>query len=207
MNEKAFFKLSYGLYIVSSAANGKASGCVVNTLQQVTAIPARFSVALSKDNFTEQLIEESGVFHGVVLTRDVPMEFIGRFGFRSGKDFDKFEGMNVLEDTHHIPYLTDYACAHFTCKVIHKVDIGTHVLFVGEVLDAEIVKDEPPMTYAYYHEVKNGVTPKNAPSYQEVKKQIGWRCSVCGYIYEHEELPADFICPVCGQPASVFEKL
>lgn len=207
MDNKAFFKFSYGLYVISAQADGKTSGCVANTLQQVTSSPARLSITLNKDNFTEQLIEKSGYFNGVVLSKNVDMDVIRRFGFQSGKDVQKYEDIESKKDGHGIPYIQQDATAYFSCKVVDHLDLGTHVLFIGEVVEAEVMSEDEVMTYAYYHQVKNGATPKNAPSYQEEVEKVGWRCSICGYIYEGENLPADYICPLCKATAAVFEKL
>lgn len=207
MNEKALYKLTYGLYIISSEADGKVSGCVANTLQQVTSSPMQLAVTLNKDNYTEQLIEKSGKFNGVVLTQNVDMDIIGRFGFKSGKDFEKYEGITSVNDVLNIPSIQEHVAARFTCKVVQKLDLGTHILFIGEVVECDVVSDEEVMTYAYYHQVKKGGTPKNAPSFQEEKTRSGWRCTICGYIYEGDPLPEDFLCPWCGAPTDVFEKL
>ncbi|WP_416325512.1 flavin reductase [[Eubacterium] hominis] len=207
MNETALFKLSYGLYIISSNFEGKDAGCVVNTLHQVTASPIQLSVAVNKDNYTKQVIEASGKFNAVALTQDVPMDTIKRFGFQSSKDHEKYEGIASKRDIQNIPYLTEHTAAYYTCKVVHQLDIGTHVIFIGEVIDCDVISQEEVMTYAYYHKVKNGTTPKNASSYQAKTEKKGWRCTICGYIYEGDPLPEDYICPVCGAPAAVFEKI
>lgn len=207
MNETALFKLSYGLYIISSNFEGKDAGCVVNTLHQVTASPIQLSVAVNKDNYTKQVIEASGKFNAVALTQDVPMDTIKRFGFQSSKDHEKYEGIASKRDIQNIPYLTEHTAAYYTCKVVHQLDIGTHVIFIGEVVDCDVISQEEVMTYAYYHKVKNGTTPKNASSYQAKTEKKGWRCTICGYIYEGDPLPEDYICPVCGAPAAVFEKI
>lgn len=207
MNEQALYKLSYGLYIVSSSFEEKDAGCVVNTLHQVTATPVQVSVAVNKNNFTQQIIEKSGMFNATVFTQDAPMDIIKRFGFQSSKDHDKFDGITYERDARGIPYVKEHMAAQLSCKVVQKLDIGTHMLFIGEVVDAQVLSHEEVMTYAYYHKVKNGTTPKNASSYQANTEKKGWRCSICGYIYEGENLPEDYICPVCGAPASVFEKI
>ena len=207
MDSIAFRKLSYGLYIVTSAFEGKDAGCVVNTLSQVTSSPAKVSVAINKNNFTEKIIEKSGIFTAVVLSQETSMDTIGIFGFQSSENNNKFESVSFEIDENKIKYPTDKICAKFSCKVLNQVDLGTHVMFIGEVIDAEVISNEEPMTYSYYHQVKNGTTPKNAPSYQEEAKKTGYRCTVCGYIYEGEPLPDDFICPICKQPASKFVKL
>ncbi len=207
MDQTAFFKLSYGLYIISANHEGKDAGCVANTLHQVTSSPAKLAVTLNKENYTEQLIEKSGRFTGVVLTQDCDMEVIKTFGFTSSKDTDKFASFTHKRDENGIAYITDHVAARYSLKVEQQVDLGTHVMFIGEVEDAEVLSAEEVMTYAYYHQVKKGGTPKKAPSYQEDNKKSGWRCTICGYIYEGDPLPEDFVCPLCGAPAAVFEKI
>lgn len=207
MNETALFKLSYGLYIISSLDEGRGVGCVANTLQQVTSSPIHVSITLNKDNYTQQVIAKSGIFHASILTKEVDMDIIRTFGFQSSKDHNKFANLPIKNDVLGIPYITQHSAASLTCKVVNQLDLGTHVLFIGEVVDADIVSDEEVMTYAYYHQVKNGVTPKNAPSYQEKVEKSGWRCTICGYIYEGDVLPEDYVCPICGAPASAFEKV
>lgn len=209
MDEKALYKLSYGLYVISSSFEGKDAGCVVNTLHQVTASPVQVSVALNKNNYTEEIIQKSGRFNAVVLTQNVDMEVIGTFGFYSSKDVEKFEKVPYVRDAHGIPSIKEHVAARLSCRVVNTLDVGSHVIFIGEVEEAEVLDHEEVMTYAYYHQVKNGKTPKNASSYQAPKeeKKSGWRCTICGYIYEGDPLPEDYICPICGAPASVFEKV
>ncbi|WP_027623048.1 flavin reductase [Clostridium lundense] len=207
MDEKAFFKMSYGVYIISSCNEGKQSGCVVNTLSQVTSKPANLSVTISKNNYTEKIIEKSGYFAATVLTQNASMELIGEFGFKSSKDIDKFSRFNTKVDSNGIKYVTDFAAARYSCKVINSVDLGTHVMFIGEVLESEVLNNDEVMTYSYYHSVKKGTTPKNAPSYTEKTAQKGYRCTVCGYILEADEIPEDFVCPICGVGKDKFEKL
>ncbi|MDD3243681.1 MAG: flavin reductase [Eubacteriales bacterium] len=209
MDQTALFKLSYGLYIVSTAYDGKQNGCVVNTLTQVTSEPARLAVTVNKANLTAQLIEKSGLFNAVVLTQDAPIEHIGRFGFARGADREKYDRGDTQLDENGLPYTKQYAAALFSCKVVQMLDVGTHMMFIGEVTQAEKLDGAEPMTYAYYHQVKKGTTPKNAPSYQKPaqSKKTAWKCKVCGYIYEGDTLPEDFVCPVCKQPASAFEKI
>ena len=207
MNEKALFALSYGLYVISSEAEGKTSGCVANTLHQVTSSPIQVSITLNKNNVTEQYMEKSGKFNAVVLTQDVSMDTIKTFGFQSSKDIDKYAVTPHNIDGLGIPYLNEHVAARLSCKIVGSLDVGTHVTFIGEVVEAEVMSNEEVMTYAYYHKVKNGATPKNASSYQEKAEKHGWRCTICGYIYEGEELPEDYVCPLCGAPAAVFEKV
>lgn len=207
MDKKAFFKLSYGLYVITSNCNSKDSGCIANTFTQVTSDPSKVSITLNKENYTTKLIEDSSVFNCGVLLEDVDMDIIRRFGFQSGRDVNKFEGIDFIEDCHHVKQITTGIGATFSCKVVNMMDVGTHIMFIGEVVDCKVISDAPVLTYATYHDKKNGTTPKNAPSYVEETTKKGYRCSVCGFILEEDVLPEDYICPICKQPASVFEKL
>lgn len=209
MDTKAFYKLSYGLYIISSRDKDTYSGLVANTLNQVTSSPARMSVTLNKDNFTTKTIIKSGVICATALTQNVDMNLIATFGFQSSADNDKFQSFNVKEDVNGVKYVTDYAAARYSLKVINQVDLGTHITFFCVVIDAEVLSNDQVMTYEYYQKAKNGTTPKNAPSYQEKndEKKKGYKCSVCGYIYEGDTLPEDFVCPVCKQGADKFVAL
>lgn len=207
MNNKAFFKLSYGLYVVSSSCDGKDSACIANTFVQVTSEPARVCITLNKNNYTTSLIENSCVYNVGVLLDDIDMDVIRRFGFQSGKDVNKFDGIDYEVDCQNIKQITEGIAASFSVKVISMTDVGTHIMFVGDVIDCKVINEGEVLTYANYHNKKNGTTPKNASSYQADTSKHGWRCIVCGFILEADELPEDFICPVCKQPASVFEKI
>ena len=208
MDTKALWKMSYGLYIISAKNGEKAGGCVVNTMIQVTSEPLQVTVTINKENYTAGLIQESGYFTGIALAQSATMELIGAFGFQSGKDKDKFEGFETKTDLNGIPYVCSQAAARFSCKVKNTMDVGTHIVFLGEVVDAEVLSAEEPMTYAYYHTVKNGVTPPKASSYiPEPEKAKGYRCKICGYILESDTIPEDFKCPICGRGKEELEKL
>ncbi|MHB8061214.1 MAG: flavin reductase [Ruminiclostridium sp.] len=207
MNSKSFYKISYGLYLVSSNFEEKQNGCISNTIIQVSAKPAKLSVALSKDNFTTEIIQKSGHFTATVLSQAVGMDVIGEFGFKTGKDVDKFANFNTKVDSFGTKYLAENMGAIFSCKVLNSIDVGSHIMFIGEVEEADTLSDEPIMTYEYYHQVKNGTTPKNSPVYQAETKKSGYRCTVCGHIEELNELPEGFICPICGNPEDYFEKI
>ncbi len=166
MDLNAFFKATYGLYIVSAQAEGKESGCVVNTLTQVTAEPVRLSVTVSKENFTCGLMEKSGRFTAVALDQRADLKYIARFGFRSGRDMDKFEGLPTARDAADVPYPLENICARYSCRIVDTVDLETHVMFIGVCEEAEIMGEQEPLTYAYYRNVIKGGTPKAAPSYQ-----------------------------------------
>ena len=228
IDTKAFRSLSYGLYIISTKCDEMLAGCVVNTFQQVTSKPARVSVAVNKENFTAGAIMKAGRFEATVLAESASMELIGRFGFRTSTEIDKFAETAHAFDEAGIPYVTEGAVAHFGARVIETVDVGTHYLIVGEVEQAEVLSSEPPMTYAYYHKVKGGKTPPKASSYEANETEApaeaaaaapepeaaepaavryGWRCMICGYVVEMDELPDDFTCPMCGMGRDMFERI
>lgn len=207
IDQKAFFSMSYGLYLLSSRAGDAVSGCVVNTLSQVTAEPLQMTVAVHKENYTTGVIRKSGLFTAVALTQEASMELIGAFGFHCSRDKNKFEGFETREDENGIPYVCRQTAARFSCRVRGELDLGTHVLFLGEVLAAEPLEAVPPMTYAHYHQVKKGATPPKASSYQPPKAQGGYRCRICGYVLEGEEIPQGFLCPTCGRGPEEMEKI
>lgn len=166
MNLEAFFKISYGLYVVSSSAENRLNGYVSNTVFQVTAEPARIAIACHKNNFTCGLIEKSNAFSISVLRKDMRPEIFGIFGYRSGKDFDKFKGLNYAIGKTGAPILLDETIAWFECRVIQTLDTGTHILFVGEVEDTGLPDPKgEPYTYAYFRDIKKGKAPRNSPTY------------------------------------------
>ncbi|UCC90274.1 MAG: flavin reductase [Dehalococcoidia bacterium] len=227
MNLKALHKLGYGLYVISSRKGDKLNGQIANTVFQVSSEPPIIAVAINKNNLTHQFITQSKVFTASILSQDTPLSFIGHFGFRSGRDTDKLEGINYKIGDTKAPVVTDNALAYLEAKVIQRVDVGTHTIFIGELVGAEVIREGEPMTYAYYHQVKRGTTPKTAPVYIEEKKEEApkmakYECTVCGYVYDpelgdpdndiapgtpFEELPDDWVCPVCGAAKSDFEKI
>ncbi len=165
VDETALFSLTYGLYLIGSKDGDKNVGCVVNTLQQVTNDPLQVSVTLNKENATTAAIQKSGRFTAAVLAETAPMLQIGTFGFYSSKDRDKFENYKTLFDAAEHPYVAEQVVARLSARVVNQLDVGTHIIFVGEVEEAERLLSEKPMTYAYYHEVKGGKTPPKASSY------------------------------------------
>lgn len=209
MDKKALYQISSGLYLVSSKDNDHRAGCIINTLMQVTSSPVQVTITVNKENDTTNTILKSRAFSVTMLTKNVDMNIIASFGFQSSKDVDKFGTREVFTDELENPYIKEGMNASLACKVVKEVDLGSHILFVGEVVEGEVISDEESMTYAYYQKEKKGTSPKNAPTYQEPEKskKTRWRCKICGYIYEGEELPADFRCPICGRPASDFEKI
>ncbi len=226
MNPSALHKLGYGMYLVSSRKGDRLNGQIANTVFQITSEPPTIAVSINKSNLTHEFIKESKVFAASALCQRTPLSFIGRFGFKSGRDIDKFEGINYKTGETQAPVVIDNAVAYLEAKITQEVDVGTHTIFIGELVNADVVSEEECMTYAYYHQVKRGTTPRTAPSYIEEKKEapkmIKYRCTVCGYIYDpelgdpdggikpgtpFEEIPDDWVCPVCGAAKSEFERI
>ncbi len=225
MNPKALHKLSYGLYVVCSRKGDRLNGQIANTVIQITSEPPTIAVSINRGNLTHEFIRESKVLTVSVISQDTPLSFVGRFGFKSGRDIDKFEGVNYETGKTQAPVVIDHALAYLEARVIQEVDVGTHTIFTGELVGADIIKEGEPMTYAYYHQVKRGTTPRAAPSYiaekKEAPKMTKYRCTVCGYVYDpelgdpdggikpgtpFEEIPDDWVCPVCGAAKGDFEK-
>jgi len=226
MNIKALHSITYGLYLVGSNKEDNINAQVANTVVQVCAEPVKLAVAINKNNYTHELISDRKAFSVSVLSKETPLSFIGTFGFKCGRDVNKFEGINYRLSNNKLPIVLDYALAYLEANVTNQVDVGTHTIFVGELIDADIIKDGEPMTYAYYQQVKRGTTPKSAATYVETKKEdvpamAKYECKVCGYIYdpalgdpEHdikpgtafEQLPDNWVCPVCGASKDQFEK-
>jgi rubredoxin/flavin reductase (DIM6/NTAB) family NADH-FMN oxidoreductase RutF len=227
MDTRALHTIGYGLYIVGSKKGEKLNGQVANTVIQVTSEPPAIAVIINKGNLTHEFIQESRVFTASVLAKDTPLAFIGYFGFKSGRDTYKLKGFNYILGETGAPIVTDHALAFLEAKVNKELDVGTHTIFVGELAGAEILREGEPITYAYYHLVKRGTTPKTAPSYHQERKEVAakmakYECTVCGYIYDpelgdpeggikpgtpFEDLPDDWVCPVCGADKSQFEKV
>lgn len=166
MDLSAFFKMSYGLYVVSAEADGRRAGCVVNTAVQVTSQPPRVSVAVNKENVTADVIEAAGAFTVTAIDKTADMPYIGNFGFRSSDTYDKFEKYGCETSAVGSPYSPEHVCALLACRLVDTVDVGTHLLFIGEVVDTQVLSDEEPLTYSYYHAVLKGKTPPKASSYQ-----------------------------------------
>ncbi len=221
---KAFYKISYGLYIVCSGDKVRGNGFISNTVFQVTSDPPRFAACCNKNNFTAELIRKKSAFSVSVLHQDCSPDIIGRFGFKSGRDIDKMEGLSVLYCESGVPVVLDDSIAYFDCRVEQIVDAGTHFIFIGIVGSSEIIDDsKDPLTYLYYRQKRHGVAPKNAPTYIDPEKLIAaapvdvyskFRCPVCGYVYDEEEqevkfsdLPDNWICPVCGEAKAEFIKV
>lgn len=199
-NQAAMFQLSYGLFVLSAKDGKKDNGCIVNTVQQVTTSPNRILVAVNKGNYTHDMIMKTGEFNASILSEDADFDIFKHFGFQSGRDVNKMEGLKDFDRAENgIIYLTKGANAYISAKVVQTTDLGSHTLFLADVTDGDVLNDVPSVTYAYYH--------KNIKPQPQETKKTGWRCKICGYIYEGEELPADFICPICKHGAEDFEKI
>lgn len=201
VDANTLYKLSYGLYVISAKDGGKDNGCIINTACQVTNSPIRISVAVNKQNYTNDMIRKTGVFNLSVLSEDAPFSVFEHFGFKSGKDTDKYEGRSPKRTANGVVYESEYCCAVISAKVISETDLGTHTLYIADVTEAFTLNDSRPQTYAYYFE---NVKPKPQAKIEESK---GYVCKICGYVYEGEPLPDDFICPWCKHGAEDFEKI
>ncbi len=228
MNINALYKITYGLYAVCSEYNNEKNGYISNTVFQVTAEPTRFTVCCSKENYTNNIIAKAGVFSVSALDINIEPQLLGLFGYKSGKDTDKFASVEYKKNKTGAPILLSGSVAWYECKIINSIDLGSHVLYIGDVIDCDIINDSEPLTYNYYRDVKKGIIPKNAPSYinkSNIKNteitMEKYECSVCGYIYDpntgddangiakgiaFENLPEDWTCPVCGASKSEFKK-
>lgn len=213
MDIKVLYDMSYGVYIAATRVDGKNVGCVANTAFQVTAEPVRVGVSISKENFTEDAIRKSGYFTLSIASEDTSMETIGKFGFYSARDIDKFENTDFITVGDGYPVVNDNMCSWILCKVEQEIDCDTHTIFIGKMEEGEKLSSLSPMTYAYYHKVKGGTTAKNAPTYIEEEKtqEVQFVCPLCGYVFpgteeEFNALPEDWECPLCKAKKSVFER-
>ena len=196
---KAVYNISYGLYVLT-AKSDKHNGCITNTLCQVTTSPNRVTVTLNKQNYTTELVQKTGRFNVSILDESCDFDMIKHFGFASGRDVDKFENFSEYKvDENEISYITKSVNSYITCKVVEEKDLGTHIQFLADVTGDFVIGDKPSVTYAYY---QTNIKPKP----QELPKKVVHVCKVCGYVYEGDPLPEDFICPWCKHGAEDFEK-
>jgi len=232
MDKKTFHKISYGLYIVCSKNGEKTNGQIANVLFQVTSEPPTIAVSINKQNLTHEYITKSKAFTVSILDNKTPLTLIGTFGFKSGRDIDKFNNVQFKLGMTQIPIILDHTLGYLEANVIDKINVGTHTIFIGKICDATLLTQEPVMTYEYYHDVKGGYSPKTAPTYfsdidkktekkKEDKIMDKYVCTVCGYVYDpalgdpesgiaagtaFEDLPDDWVCPICGAAKDAFEK-
>ena len=216
MNTNVFRNFSYGVYVVSTLDGTRPTGCVANSIMQITSSPATVAVSMNHDNYTNACMKRAGVFAVSILSEQSDPALIGQFGFQSGQDVNKFDGIS-FEEHESLPVLSD-CCGYLVCRIIDQMETGTHTVFLGEVIDGDVKGTAPAMTYSYYHKVIKGKSPKNAPTYLPEEEKAAeapsqketWVCSVCGYVYDgetpFEELPDTFTCPLCKMPKEKFIK-
>ncbi len=211
--EKTVFRnITYGMYLVTTN-NRKKNGCIINTLGQITSENPLVSISLNKNNYTNEELKRSRKFAISILSEEIDNKIITNFGYKSGKDIAKFENINH-EEIFNLPVITDKMTDYLICEVINIIDCQTHDVFIAKVLEAKHLNDLEPMTYQYYHKIRKGTSPKNAPTYIDEAKNDCYRCKVCGYIYDNskekirfEDLPEDWICPICRETKDMFEKM
>ncbi len=203
MDKKAMYKLTYGLFVITVRGE-KDNGCIINTAIQAASNPNTITVCLNKTDFTSDILLKTGVFNISVLSEKAPFAVFKRFGYQSGRDVDKFADYSGMERTENGVYrITEGVNAWISCKVRQTVDLGSHTMFIADVTDMEVTDDTPSVTYAYY---MDNIKPKPEKT-AGTTGQVVWRCKICGYEYVGEELPADFVCPICKHPASDFERI
>jgi flavin reductase (DIM6/NTAB) family NADH-FMN oxidoreductase RutF/rubredoxin len=201
MNEIVMQKISYGLFVLTARDGDKDNGCILNTVAQVAYMPDRMIIAVNKKNYTHDMILKTGEFNVSILSQEAKFDVFKQFGFQSGRDVNKFEGVSFKRAENGIAYLEENCNAYITAKVLQTIDVSSHTLFIADPTGGALLSEVPSLTYQYYFD---HIKPK--PEKKEEKK-TGWICKICGYIYEGEELPEDYICPICKHPASDFERL
>ena len=200
MDTKVLFKIGYGLYILTAHENGKDNGCIINTVMQVTSDPCMIAVAVNKQNYTNEMISRTRKFNISTLAEGVSFEVFKHFGFQSGKEINKFETFSdVKRSPNGVLYITQNTNSYMSAYVQKEIDLGSHTMFIGQLVESECLSDIPTVTYDFYQ--------KNIKPKPESASHNGWRCKICGYVYEGEELPSDFICPWCKHGAVDFERI
>ena len=195
----ALFNISYGLYVLT-AKNKKYNGCIINTLMQVTSVPNRISITINKDNYTTNMIVATGEFNVSILDNTAKFELFKHFGFQSGKTVDKFSGFrNYKLASNGIPYITQRTNAYISAKVVSSVDVGTHIIFIADIVESEILSSNESVTYDFYHK-------KIKPSVKTANNKVVYVCRICGYVYSGDPIPDDFICPICKHGKEDFER-
>lgn len=205
MNKKAMYKLSYGLFVLTAKEGNKDNGCIINTAIQAASEPNQLSICVNKLNYTHDMIQRTGAFTVSVISQNAAFELFKHFGFQSGREVDKFaDDTACARGTNGIYYVTEGTNAYISVKVEQTQDLGSHTMFMGRITDMEVLSEAPSVTYEYY---LDHIKPKPEIVGTTSEGQTIWRCTICGYEYVGEELPADFICPLCKHPASDFEKV
>lgn len=205
MDKKAMYKLSYGLFVLTAKEGDKDNGCIINTAIQAASTPNQVSICVNKANYTHDMIVRTGEFTVSTISQEASFDLFKHFGFQTGREVDKFADFaDCKRGSNGLYYVTKGTNAFISVKVDQTVDLGSHTMFVGEVTDMEVLADVSSATYEYY---MNNIKPKPEAAHAAASGKTVWRCTICGYEYEGEELPEDFICPLCKHPASDFEKV
>lgn len=200
MDTNALFKIGYGLYVLTAIENGRDNGCIINTVMQVTANPCQIAIAVNKRNLTCEMIQRTRKFNISTLCEGADFEVFKNFGYQSGRDIDKFQNFfDTKRSPNGVLYITKNTNAFMSAYVQQEMDLGTHIMFIAQLVEAELLSDKPTVSYDFY---QKNIKPKPQNS---AKK--GWRCKICGFIYEEEMLPEDYICPICKHGAVDFEKI
>jgi flavin reductase (DIM6/NTAB) family NADH-FMN oxidoreductase RutF/rubredoxin len=227
MNTDALRSIGYGMYVIGARKGDRLNAQIANTVFQITSDPPTVAVSLNKSNLTQEFVKESRAFSASILREETPLAFIGGLGFKSGRDTDKLAGVEYRIGETGAPIVTENAVSYLEVRVTKEVDMGTHTVFIGTVVAADVLKAGECMTYTYYHKIKRGTTPKTAPSFiaekkPEAVKTQKWRCKSCGWVYDpalgdpdggikpgtpFEQLPGGWVCPVCGSAKDEFEKI
>lgn len=206
IEKEAMYKISYGLFVLTTTDGEKQNGCIVNTVSMITDNPKRIVVFVNKANYSEELLRKTGIFNVSILTEKTPFDVFRQFGFVSGRDVDKFAGKTYEKTENGLYYVAEYSNAVLSARVVDCYDYDTHTLFVAEVTEAKTLSQDKSATYEYY---QNNIKPKAPTSASapvaENKKPKAWVCKICGYTHEEENLPPDFVCPWCKHPAEDFE--
>lgn len=199
MNKEALNKISYGLYLLTSKSNGRDNGCIVNTVCQITENPAKILVIVNKNNLTNDFMKDSKKFNISVLSEKSKFSTYKHWGFQSGKDVDKTENISFERSKNGLIYITDEANAYISAEVEDCIDFSSHTMFIATVTDSKSLSDDKSVTYDYYH--------KNIKSQNDNNQHRGYICMVCGYVYDGDTLPDDFVCPWCKHGADAFQKI
>ena len=199
IDNTALFKLSYGLFVLTAREGDQDNGCIINTATQLTSTPCRIAITVNKQNYTHGMVLRTGIFNLSVLTQETDFWVFQHYGFQSGANVDKFANLPPMRTENGLRYIAGCTNAVLSAQVIQTVDCGTHTLFIADVTEAQVLESTPSATYQYYFD---HIKPKPQP-----KKKKGWVCKICGYVHEDEELPADFVCPLCKHGAEDFEPL
>lgn len=205
MDKKAMYKLSYGLFVLTAKEDSKDNGCIINTAIQAASEPNQLSICVNKLNYTHDMIKRTGAFTVSVISQNASFDLFKQFGFQTGREADKFADFSsCTRGANGIYYITEGTNAYISVKVTKSEDLGSHTMFIGEITDMEVLSEVPSVTYEYY---LNNIKPKPQAVDITEEGQTVWRCTICGYEYVGEELPEDFVCPLCKHPASDFEKI